>query len=132
MAQRAVLVLELDARRLGEVLAEEVRRAGLQRLAVLHHRLDAVGADRAGEPLALGLLALDHRDGEPALGEVGVDAEHLHGLDEGFLLGRVRGVALLPQELGGAQEEARPQLPADNVVPEVEQDRQVTVGFHPF
>ena len=27
--------------RLGEVLAEEVRRAGLQRLAVLHHRLDA-------------------------------------------------------------------------------------------
>ena len=37
----AVLIEELDVERLGEVLAEEVAGAGLQRLAVLHHRFDA-------------------------------------------------------------------------------------------
>ena len=34
---------------LREVLAEEVARAGLQRLAVLHHRLDAVRATAPGK-----------------------------------------------------------------------------------
>ena len=37
---------------LREVLAEEVAGAGLQRLAVLHHRFDAERVDRAGEALA--------------------------------------------------------------------------------
>ena len=36
-----LLVDEFHVERLGEVLAQEMRRAGLQRLAVLHHRLDA-------------------------------------------------------------------------------------------
>ena len=43
--------------RLGEVLPEEVARARLQRLAVLHHRLDAERVDRAGELLPLALRA---------------------------------------------------------------------------
>ena len=41
----------------GEVLAEVVAGARLQRLAVAHQRLDGVGAQRARELLALGLAA---------------------------------------------------------------------------
>ena len=44
----------------------------------------------------------------------------------------VGGVALLPQELGGAQEQARAQLPAHDVGPLVEQQRQVAVALHPL
>ena len=51
---RLVARLEGDVERLGEVLTEVVRRAGLQRAAVAHQRLDRVGAQRAGELLALG------------------------------------------------------------------------------
>ena len=51
----ARLRLELEVERLGEVLPEVVRRAGLQRLVVLHQRLARVRAQRAGELLALGL-----------------------------------------------------------------------------
>ncbi len=43
----------------------------------------------------------------------------------------VEGVRLLPQELGGAQEQARAQLPADDVVPQVHEQRQVPVGLDP-
>ena len=70
-------ILELDLLGLRKVLAEEVRRAGLQRFAILHHRFDAVGADRAGESLAGGLLTFDDRHRHVVLGEVGVDVEHL-------------------------------------------------------
>ncbi len=41
------------------------------------------------------------------------------------------GVALLPQELGGAQEQPRAQLPAHDVGPLVEQQRQVPVALDP-
>ena len=40
-------------------------------------------------------------------------------------------VGLLPQELGRSQEQPRSQLPADNVVPQVHQQRQVTVRLDP-
>ena len=41
---RLVARLKRDVERLGEVLAEVVRRAGLQRAAVAHQRFDRVGA----------------------------------------------------------------------------------------
>ena len=47
-------------------------------------------------------------------------------------LGGVRGVALLPEELAGAQEEAGPQLPAHDVGPLVQQQRQVAVALDPL
>ena len=47
-------------------------------------------------------------------------------------LGDVRGVALLPEELGRAQERARAQLPAHDVGPLVEQQRQVAVALDPL
>ena len=42
------------------------------------------------------------------------------------------GVTFLPEELGGAEEETRPQLPAHDVAPLVEQHGQVAVALHPF
>ena len=58
------VVLEFDVLGLGEMRAQEMRGAGLQRLAVLHHRLDGIGVHGAGEALILRLLAGDHRHGQ--------------------------------------------------------------------
>ncbi len=41
-------------------------------------------------------------------------------------------MALLPKELGGAQEHARAQLPADDVGPLVDQNRQVAIALDPL
>ena len=128
----AVLVGELHLHRPGEVLAEVVGGPALQRLAVLHHRLDAEGGLGAREALVLRLLAGDHRNRQQRLGELAVDAEHPPGLLERLLLGRVGGVPLLPEELGGAQQHPRAQLPADDVRPLVDQQRQVAVGVDPL
>ena len=49
---RAVVVEELDVERPGEVLAELVAGAHLQRLAVAHHRLERERVVGAGEALA--------------------------------------------------------------------------------
>ena len=127
-----LLVLELDVAGLGEVLAEVVRGAGLEGLAILHHRFDAERVDGAGETFALGLTALDDRHRHVVLGEVGIHLEHLVGLLDGLGFGRVDGMAFLPEELGGAEEEARAHLPADDVGPLIDEDREVAVGLHPL
>ena len=117
---------------LGEVLPQEVARAGLQGLSVLHHGFDAKGVVGTGKPLAFGLHTAHHRHGHPALGKVRIDVQHLFGLLHGFGLGGVCGVALLPQEFSGAQEQARPHLPADHIGPLVHQQRQVAVALNPI
>ena len=122
----------LDAEGLGEVGAEEVRGAGLQRLAVAHHALDGVGPYRAGEPLPRGLLALDDRDRRDVAGERLVEVERHQRLAHRVGLVDVGGVALLPEELRGAQEHPRPQLPPHDVGPLVEQQRQVAVAGDPL
>jgi hypothetical protein len=86
----------------------------------------------AGELLALALLAVDHRHRELGLGELLVEREHLQRLLLGLLLRLVRGVPLLPEELGRAQEQPRHLLPADDVRPLVDQDRQVAPRLHPL
>ena len=43
----------------------------------------------------------------------------------------VSGVTFLPEKLRRPQEEPRAQLPAHNVVPQVEQQRQVAIGLDP-
>ena len=129
---RALLVLELDIAGLGEILAKVVGGASLEGLAVLHHRLDAERVDRTWEAFAFGLAAHDHRHRHVVLGEVRVDLEHLVGLLDRFGLGRVDRVAFLPEELGGAKKEARAHLPADDVGPLVDQNRQIAVGLDPL
>jgi len=118
---------KLDAARLGEILPEEVRRAGLDGLAILHHRLDAEGLYRAGKALAFAFFAREHRQREPVARKGLVDPQHLLRLLARFGLRLVCGVAFLPEELGGPQKDTRPQLPADDIRPLVDQDRQVAI-----
>ena len=44
----------------------------------------------------------------------------------------MHGVAFLPEEFRGAQEQARAHFPADDVGPLVDQDRQIAIGLHPL
>ncbi len=124
--------LEADAARLGKVLPEEVRGSRLDRLAVLHHRLDAKRPDGSRKPLALALLPAVDGDGEVLAGEGCIHAEHFLGFLDRLLFRLVRGVPLLPEKLGGAQEKAGAHLPADDVGPLVDEDRQVAVRLDPL
>ena len=124
--------LELEVEGLREVLPEVVGRSRLQRLAVLHQRLDAVRVVRAGEFLLLGLQSLEDGDRHVLLGERRVDVEHPARFVLGFVVGRVGGVPLLPQELGRAQEQARAHLPPDHVRPLVDQQREIAVRLDPL
>src|SRR5690606_4802278 len=112
-----LLVGEEHIEGLREVLAQEMARARLKRLAVLHHRLDAVGLDSAGEPFTGRLHPADHGYGEPFLGETGIYIEHAFGLLHRLLLRGVRRMAFLPEELRSAQEQPRAHLPAYHVRP---------------
>jgi hypothetical protein len=76
------------------------------------------------DPLITGMASQSSAAGPIAL-EAGGD------LVGRLLLGGVKRVRLLPQELGGAQEEACAQLPAHDVVPQVEQQRQVAIRLDP-
>ena len=60
-----------------------------------------------------------------------VDVEHAESFLLRFLRRLVRGVPLLPQELHRPQEEPRAQLPAADVGPLIDQERQVAVALHP-
>ncbi len=94
-----VLVEELHVEALGEVLSEEMARAALQGLAVLHHRLYGVRVQRAGETLRRALHALQHGNVHPVFGEVGINVKHLLCLCLSLFLGGMGGVALLPKKL---------------------------------
>ena len=71
------------------------------------------------------------RDGEVVAEELGVEPVDHAGFLDRLLLGLVGGVAFLPEELGGAQEQARAHLPAHHVGPLVDQQRQVAVALDP-
>ncbi len=129
---RLVARLERDVERLREILAEVVRRAGLQRAAVAHQRFDRIGPERAGKLLALALHALDDRHREHRLAHLGVEVENLQRLGLGLRLGLVGRVPLLPEKLGRPQERTRHLLPADDVRPLIDEDRQIAPRLHPF
>ncbi len=129
---RVVLVEEFDVERAREVLPQEVAGAGLQRLAILHHRLDRVAGDGPGELLALALATGEHGDRGLVHRKIRVDAEHPQRLFHRLVARRVRGVAFLPEELRRAQEQARPHLPAHHVGPLVDEQRQVAVRLNPL
>ena len=127
------LVGERDVERFGEVLPQVVRRACLQGAAVLHHGFDAVGAQGAGELLAVSFEAAQDRQGHFFFDEVGVDVIEDHqGFRFGLGFGGMDGVAFLPEEFGGAQEWAGAHFPTHDIGPLVNQDGQVAVGADPF
>ena len=81
------------------------------------------GGDGAGEALTRRLVAGDHGDGGHVPGDLGVDAEHAQRLGHGVVGVGMGGVALLPQELGRAEEQPGSQLPAHDVGPLVDEQR---------
>ena len=129
--QVAAVALVADVLGAGEAGAQIVRGAGLQRLAVLHHRFNGIGGFRAGEAFVLGLLAGDHRHGEHGLGELPVHFQRLKRGGQGVLAADVGGMPLLPEEFRSAQEQARAHLPADHIGPLVDLHRQVPIALDP-
>jgi hypothetical protein len=77
------------------------------------------------------LFAHQRRQPQHRVGEVSIDAQDRQGEAARFLGRGVRGVPLLPQELGGAQEGPRALLPPHDVGPLVEQQRQIAVAADP-
>ncbi len=124
-------VYESHIESLGEVLTKEVACARLERLAILHHRLDGIGVDGSGETLVGALDATHHGHSEVFLGKSGIDLQHLLGFILRFLACGVGGMPLLPQEFRGAQEHSGTHLPAHHIGPLVAEDREVTVGGDP-
>src|SRR5262249_37577666 len=96
--------LEFDPAGLGKILPQEMRGAGLNGLAILHHGLDAERFYRAGESFRFALLAGDDGQCEKVAGKRFVKPEDEIGFLERLLRGFVRGVTLLPEELRGAEE----------------------------
>ena len=131
MLELTLAGLELNAGGFGEILTKEVRGSGLDGLAILHHRFDAIGALGPWEALAFALLAAENRHGEKVARKGLVNAKHFHR----FLLGLgarfVGRVPLLPKKLGSAEKETGSHFPADDIGPLVEKDREVAPGFHP-
>ena len=132
MLQHALLIEIANLKRLGEILPEVVRCAGLQRLAVAHHGFDRVGLIGAGKPFRCRLAPGDDRNGGFVDGKIGVDVEHLPRFGFGFFERGVGGVAFLPEKFERAQEELGAQLPAHHAVPLVDQHGQIAVGLNPL
>ena len=126
------LCLELEVERLREVLPEIVRCAGLQCLVVLHHPFAGVGAQSPSKSFGVGFGTGNDRHRHPPFHKIAVDAEHPSRFLLGFLMRRVSRMSLLPEELERAQKQSRPHLPADNVCPLIDEDREVAIALHPF
>ena len=122
---------EGDVLSLGKVLSEVVGGAGLDGLLVLHHCFDGEGHLGAGEAFGFGFFSHDDGDGEDFAEEVGVELVDHACLHDGLLLRLVRGMAFLPEEFGGAEEEAGTHFPTHDVGPLVDEEGEVTVGLDP-
>ena len=109
-----------------------MRSACLDRLPVLNHRFDTERLDCARKALALGFLAAENRNRQMITHESFIHLEHLLRLLTRFGFGFVHGMPLLPEKFRRAQKEAGPHLPADDVRPLVDQDRQITITLDPF
>ena len=115
-----------------EILPEEMRGAGLDGFPVLRQCFDAKGLDRPRETFAFRFLAAHDRDGEVIANKRFVNVEHLFRFRARFGFGFVDSVSFLPKELGRPQKNARPHLPADDVAPLIDQNRQIAIALDPL
>ena len=123
---RLVLLIKIsNLECLGKVLTQEVAGTALQRLTVLHHSLDGVSVQCTGKTLSFALHTLYHRHSHPLLGKLSINLQHLLCLSLGLLAGGMSSVALLPEELAGAQEWACTHLPTHYVTPLVAHQWQI-------
>ena len=109
---------EFDVEDLGEVLTEVVAGSHLQCFAVRHHSFQRGGVVGSSEFFAVTLDADDDGDGEVVFHDVSVFVEGVQDFFFGFFFGGVGGVAFLPEELAGSQEQLGGfGFPADDVAP---------------
>lgn len=132
-----------NAEHLGEVLAEAVRGGGLHRAAVRgDERLDGGRVEPSREFLLLRFAAFNHGNRQQLFVHPRVVVQDLQHLLLRLLLRRERAVALLPlggiprfylpEELARADERRRVlELPADDVRPLVQTQREVAVAADP-
>jgi len=123
--------LEGDVERFGEVLTEVVGGSGLDGAEILGHGFDGVGVIGTGEFFAIGFDAIDDGDAHPLFRESFIDSEDGERFLFGFFVSGVGSVALLPEEFGGAEEEARSEFPAHNVGPLVDEEGEIAVALDP-
>ena len=112
---------------LGEILSKEMGRTSLQGLAILHQSLDTIGVKSTAEAFIGGFYALYDRNCHEILHKIRINMQHTLCLFDSFLAGGVGGMALLPQELGRAEEKTGAHFPTDHIGPLVAKDRQITV-----
>ncbi len=92
----------------GEVLSQLVGGSHLQGFAVTGHRLAAQRVDRPGEAFPRRLAADEDRDRQHGDHQILVRlVQDPQGIGACVVPRGVRGVPFLPEELAGAQEEAR-------------------------
>ena len=91
--------------------------ASLQGFAILHQCLNTESLIGTSKAFACRLYPFVHGHGHILFCKCGIYLQHLLGLVHGFGLGGVGGVALLPKELGSAQEKASAHLPAHHIGP---------------
>ncbi len=126
-----VPVQELYAKSLGEVLTKKMRGTCLERLAILHHRLDGVSVYRTRKAFTGSFLPCPDRHGHFALGEFSIDIQHPPGLLSCLHFVGVGGMAFLPQKFGRAQKGKSSLFPTKDIGPLIEQQRQVAVTLYP-
>ena len=102
MLDRAVTTGELDVLSFGEILSQVVRGSCLDGLFVLHHGFDCECHLGTWESLILSFFTGNHWDREVIAEKCLVFPMHQSRLDNGFLLGFVRGMSFLPEKLSGA------------------------------
>ena len=123
--------LEADIRGFGEILTEHVRSPGLEGLSVLHHGLDAAGFHGPGEPLGIAFPAFDDRDGQIIPDQNLIGVQHLHHAFGGLPLRGMGRMAFLPEKFGGPQKNPGAHLPADDIGPLIDDNRQIAIAFDP-
>ena len=106
--------------------------SALERFSVLHHRLDGVGVEGSGETFRFTFDASDDGHCHHFACKVRIDVQHLACSLFRFFASGVGGVPFLPEEFGGAEEEACAHFPAHHVAPLVAAERQVAPGVNPF
>ena len=102
---------------------------GLQRLSVMHQRLDGISSFCSGKFFLIGLASLYYRDRQHLFTEVCIDIQHLDRPFFSLLCGGMGGMALLPQEFTGAQERTGSFFQSYDRTPLIINLRQVSVGL---
>ncbi len=125
-------VLKLNSAGAREVLAEEMRRSGLDRLSVLHHCFKRQCFHGARKLFAFGFRAGENRNRKMVADKSFIQIQNQSRFTACLAFGFVNGVTFLPEKFSCAQKQPRPHFPANDVRPLIYENWQVAVGLHPL